>query len=103
MDIRSWLGGGSIVRRLGRGNHQDTSVLTISGVKSILQLLEGIRPMLIIKARRADLMMEFSRSRISHNRGKSRRFTRTELRLYTAISWLNLEGGGAKIRQRMGR
>ena len=91
--IRSWLGGGSITRRPGRGNHQDTYVLTISGVKSILQLLEAIRPMLIIKAKRADLMMKFCRSRISHSRGKGRRFTRNELRLYTAIGRLNCKGG----------
>jgi hypothetical protein len=90
--IRSWLSGGSITRRQGRGNHRDTYVLTISGVKSILELLEAIRPMLIIKARRADLMMEFCKSRISHNRGKGRRFTRNELRLYTAIGRLNYKG-----------
>lgn len=98
--IRAWLGGGSITRRRDRRGRKDMFVLTISGVSSILQLLETIRAMLIIKARRADLMMEFCRSRMSHNRGKGRRFTENELRLYTAIKMLNRRGGGVKKRQR---
>ncbi len=101
--IRKWLGGGSITRRRERGDHKDTYVLTISGVKSILELLETIRPFLIVKAKRADLMMEFCRSRISHNRGKKRIFTENELRLYSAIKKLNRKGGGAKKRQHTDR
>jgi len=101
--IRRWLGGGSITRRKEREGHNDTYVLSVSGVKSILQLLETIRPMLVVKARRADLMMEFCASRISHNRGKGRRFTRYELRLYTAIRRLNRKGGGVKKRQHTDR
>jgi hypothetical protein len=101
--IRKWLGGGSITRRREGSNHKDTYVLTISGVKTILQLLDAVRPMLIIKAKRADLMLEYCRSRISHNRGKGRRFTSNELRLYTAIKKLNQRGGGAKKRQRTDR
>ena len=97
--IRNWLGGGSITRRRERGVHKDTFVLSISGVKSILMMLESIRPYLIVKAQRADLMMEFCRSRLSHNRGKGRRFTENELRLYRAIKKLNQRGGGAKKRQ----
>ena len=96
--IREWLGGGSITRRTEKGNHNDTFVLTISGVRSILQLLESIRPELIVKAKRADVMMEFCRSRLSHNRGKGRMFTRSELRLYSALRRLN-QRGGAKKRQ----
>jgi hypothetical protein len=99
--IGRWLGGGSITRRRERGGHKDTYVLTISGVKSILQLLETIRPYLIVKANRADLMMDFCRSRISHNRGKGRTFTENELRLYRAIKKLNKRG--AKRRQHTGR
>ena len=98
--IRNWLGGGSISRRRGKGSHRDTYVLTISGVNCILQLLETIRLLLIIKARRADLMMEFCTSRISHYRGKGRRFTQRELRLYTLVKRLN-ERGGVKLRQHM--
>jgi hypothetical protein len=94
--IKKWLGGGSITRRKGKGTHNDTFVLTISGVRSILQLLEAIRPMLVIKAKRADIMMEFCKSRISHNRGKGRRFTENELRLYTSIKRLNRRGGAKK-------
>jgi len=101
--IGRWLGGGTITRRKGDAGHNDTYVLSISGVRSILQLLETIRPMLVVKARRADLMMEFCRSRISHNRGKGRRFTTYELRLYTAIRRLNRRGGGVKRRQHMDR
>lgn len=97
--IREWLGGGSITRRKERKGNKDTFVLTISGVRSILRLLETIRPMLIIKAERADLMMEFCRSRIAHHRGKGRRFTKNELRLYSAVKRLNRRGGGAKKRQ----
>jgi hypothetical protein len=63
--IRNWLGGGSVTRRPAKENNSDTYVLTISGVKSILELLEAIRPMLIVKAERADLMIEYCRSRIS--------------------------------------
>ncbi len=101
--IHEWIGGGSIARRTARAGHRDTFVLTISGVRSILRLLEIVRPMLVVKARRADLMMEFCRSRISHNKGKGRRFTDYELRLYTAIKTLNQRGGGAKKRQRTDR
>lgn len=97
--IREWLGGGSMTRRKERGNHKDTFVLTISGVNSILQLLESIRPMLIVKADRADIMMEYCKSRLMHNRGKGRRFTRNELRLYRALKRLNKRGGGVKKRQ----
>ena len=101
--IRSWIGGGSITRRREQGDHRDTFVLTISGVKSILALLEVVRPMLIVKAKRADLTMEFCRSRISHNKGKGRRFTENELRLYRAVRQLNIRGGGAKRRQHTDR
>jgi hypothetical protein len=103
LTLRKWLGGGSLTRRREKDNHSDTYVLTISGVKSILSLLRVIRPMLIVKAERADLMMEFCESRLSHNRGKGRRFTRNELRLYTAIKRLNRRRGGAKKRQPTGR
>jgi intein/homing endonuclease len=96
LSIRKWLGGGSITRRRERGNHKDTYVLTISGVKSILELLDTIRPYMIVKAKRADLMIEFCRSRIFHNRGKGRRFTEDELRLYRAIKKLNRRGGARK-------
>lgn len=99
--IRHWLGGGSITKRRERNGRKDTFVLTISGVKSILQLLEAIRSMLVVKAERADLMMDFCRSRISHNRGKGRRFTENELRLYTAVKRQNRRGGGVIERQRM--
>jgi hypothetical protein len=92
--LKKWLGGGTITRRKGRRNHSDTYVLTISGVRCILVLLESIRPLLIVKARRADLMMEYCRSRLAHYRGKGRRFTKNELRLYTAIKRLNLRRGG---------
>lgn len=101
--IRSWLGGGSITKRRGKDGHKDTFVLTVSGVKSILELLEAVRPCMIVKAKRADLMMEFCRSRISHYRGKGRRFTENELRLYTSIKRLNRRGGGAKKRQHTDR
>jgi len=94
--IREWLGGGSIARRREQGNRKDTYVLTISGVNSILQLLQAVRPMLIVKANRADIMMDFCRSRLSHNRGKGRRFTRSELRLYNALKRRNRRGGNKK-------
>ena len=97
--IRKWLGGGSITRRPERVDHKDSYVLTISGVNSILQLLEAIRPYMIVKVKRADLMIEYCKSRISHNRGKGRTFTENELRLYRAIKKLNRRGGGVKKRQ----
>jgi len=101
--IKKWLSGGSITRRPGHGEHKDTYVLTISGVKSILTLLDAIRPNLIVKGKRADLMTEFCRSRLSHNRGKGRTFNENELRLYRAIKKLNRRGGGAKKRQHTDR
>ncbi|HEY6282917.1 MAG TPA: hypothetical protein VIW22_03240, partial [Nitrososphaerales archaeon] len=55
--IRKWLGGGSVTRRRGNFRHRDTYVLTISGVRSILELLQSVRPLLIVKAKRADLMI----------------------------------------------
>ena len=96
--IRDWLGGGTLTRRKAKLGHNDTYVLTVSGVRSILGLLQTIQPMMIIKAERANLMMEFCKSRLSHNRGKGRRFTKYELRLYTSIRQLN-KRGGAKKRQ----
>ena len=97
------MSGGSITRRTDREGRSDVFVLTISGVKSILVLLEALRPMLIVKAERADLMIEFCKSRISHNRGKERRFNEHELRLYTSIKKLNQRGGGVEKRQRTDR
>lgn len=97
--LRSWVGGGSVTKRREAWPHKDTHVLTISGVRSILELLSAIRPMLIIKASRADVMMEYCRSRLLHYRGKGRQFTENELRLYTTTRQLNRRGGGAKKRQ----
>ena len=93
--IRNWLGGGSITRRREQGNHRDTYVLTVSGVRSILSLLTAIRPLLIIKRRRANLIMEFCRSRISNHRGKGRNYTKDDLRLKTPIRHLNHIAAGA--------
>lgn len=96
--IHLWLGGGSVTLRRGSERHRDTLVFTVSGVRSILRLMETIRPFLLIKAKRADLMIEFCKSRVSHNKGKGRSFTESELRLYTSIKELNIKGG-TKTRQ----
>ena len=97
--IRSWLGGGSITERREEGGHNDTFVLTVSGVRSILDLLKAIRPYLIVKSDRADLMIEYCSSRLSHNRGKGRRFTDHELDLSAAIKELNQKGAARKLRR----
>ena len=67
-------------------------------LESVLRLLGAIRPMLIIEVNRADVMMEFCMSRLSHHRRKGRRFTHSELRLYSALKRLN-QIGGVKKRQ----
>jgi hypothetical protein len=100
--LRTWLGGESITKRKEIEGHKDTFVLTISGVKSILTLLGAIRSSLIIKAERADVIIDYCESRMSHYRGKGRRFTDSELRLYTTLKWLN-QRGGANQRQRTDR
>lgn len=48
--IRKRLGGGSVAQRKETGNREGIYVLTTSGVRSILVLLEAVRPMLTIKA-----------------------------------------------------
>lgn len=98
-ELRSWLGGGSITRRQEHGNHKDSYVLSISGVRSITALLGFLLPCMITKCRQARVMIEYCRSRLAHYRGNDRRFNNKELRLYTTLKKLNKKGGGGKKRQ----
>ncbi len=97
--LRKWLGAGSISHRVEGGNHNDTFALNITGTRNISALLHILRPYLIIKSTRADVLIEFCESRMQHYRGRDRRFNDGELRLYTTLRELN-ERGGATRRQR---
>lgn len=99
-EMRRWLGGGSITRRIAVGNCKDTYVLSISGVRSIVGLLHFLIPSLIIKSKQAEVMIQYCESRLTHYRGDDRRFTDEELRLYTRLKDLNRKGGGVEKRQR---
>jgi len=95
-EIRRWLDAGSITRRKGAGNHRDTYVLSITGVRNIRTLLTFLLPNMIIKVRQAVAMLRYCNRRLSHHRGNERRYTEEELRLYTTLKRLNKKGGGAK-------
>jgi hypothetical protein len=99
LEMRSWLGGGSVTTRPGGANHSDMHILSICGVDSIRILLSSLRSLLIIKQQQADLMIAYCESRMSRYAGKQRYYTPLELRLYTAIKKLNRKRGGAKKRQ----
>ena len=99
-EMKNWLGGGSITRRREPGNHKDSFVYSISGVRSVRALLTFLLPAMIIKKHQARVMISYCDSRLQHYRGNDRRFTRKELRLYTRLKGLNKKGGGAKKRQR---
>ena len=94
--LRRWLGGGSISRRKGTINHNDTYVLTVSGVRSISTLLGFLMPCMIIKVPQAKAMLSYCSSRLTHYRGNDRIFNEKELRLYTILKQLNLRGGAKK-------
>ena len=98
--LQEWLEGGSITRRREVGNHKDSYVLSVSGVRSINALLQFLLPCMIIKANQARVMIRYCRSRLGHYRGNDRRFSSEELRLYRRLKKLNKKGGGVKERQR---
>lgn len=94
MRLRSWLGCGCVTRRRTKNPvHKDTFALSITGTRNVLALLTTLRPYLIVKRRRADLLVEYCESRLSHYRSGDRRFNRKELRLYTKLRRLNMKGG----------
>jgi len=90
--LKSWLRAGCIVVAKAREGCKPTFVLHVTGTKNIIVLLERLRPLMIIKTKQADVMLEYCRSRASHYRGKERRYTERELELYTTLKKLNERG-----------
>ena len=91
--MKEWLNAGSVTCRKAREGCKDTYVLSITGTRNVERLLVCLRPHLIVKAVRADVMLEYCRSRMSHYLRGDRKFNETELKLYSALARLNRKGG----------
>ncbi len=89
--LRTWLSAGCIVKGTKEG-YKPAYALHVTGIRNIVSLLTVIRPYLIIKAARADTMLQFCKSRLAHYAGKDRQYTEEELSLYTALKALNERG-----------
>jgi LAGLIDADG-like domain len=91
--LREWLSAGCVVKSKSKGEgYKPTYVLHVTGTRNIASLLALIRPCLIIKARRADTMLRFCDSRLTHYAGNDRRYNEEELSLYTTLKTLNERG-----------
>jgi hypothetical protein len=99
--IHEWLGCGCLTRRIEKPPHRDTFVPSVTGTRNVLMLLKVLRPYLIIKKHRADIMISYCRSRLSHYRSGGRRFNPLELRLYTQLHRLNKKGGKSRSHARI--
>jgi hypothetical protein len=87
--LKQWISAGTTVVARQREGRKPGFVLHVTGTKNVLVLLGCLRPHLIIKASRADVMLRYCSSRASHLRGKERRYTEEELSLYTTLKTLN--------------
>lgn len=100
--IANWLDVRCVVCSRQRAGRSVCYVLHITGTRNIEQLLNCLRPYLIIKASRADVMLKYCASRLSHLRSGERRFTESEVTLYRTLIELN-KRGGAQQRQHTDR
>ncbi len=91
--LRRWFSAGCVVTaKANKEGHKPTHVLHITGTRNIVSLLTVVRPCLIVKAKQADTMLQFCKSRLTHNAGKDRRYTEEELSLYMTLKALNERG-----------
>jgi hypothetical protein len=89
--LRSWFSAGCIVKSTKEG-YRPNYALHVTGIRNIVSLLTVVRPYLIIKAARADTMLRFCKSRLSHYAGKDRKYSEEELSLYMTLKALNERG-----------
>ena len=91
--LKRWFSAGCIVKaKPKKEGYKLTYILHVTGTRNIVALLTVLRPSLIIKARQADTMLQFCKSRLTHYVGKERRYTEEELSLYMALKALNERG-----------
>jgi hypothetical protein len=91
--LKRWLNLRSmIVVRYGKRRYKSIYTLHITGIKNISSLLTKLTPYLIVKRKQAEIMLEYCKNRLSHYRGKSRRYNRKEIRLYRTLIRLNKRG-----------
>lgn len=89
--LRNWLSAGCIVKSTKEG-YKPAYALHMTGTRNIVSLLTVLRPYLIIKAARADTLLQFCNSRLAHYAGKDRKYNEEELSLYTTLKALNERG-----------
>lgn len=90
--LREWIGAGCVVRAKEKEGYKLKFILHVTGTKNIIELLELLRPYLIIKKAQAHVILQYCKSRADHYMGHSRRYTEEELSLYTALKALNQRG-----------
>jgi len=90
--IRGWLCCGCVARRRQLRPHKDMHVLTISGTRNVESLLKRLLPYLIVKRARAEIMIDYCESRLTHYRSEDRRYSDLELQLYTQLLVSNKKG-----------
>jgi hypothetical protein len=91
--LRGWLRTGSTVVSHQKRGYKDTYILHITGMGNIVRLLTCLLPYLIIKRRRAEILLEYCRSRTERKPGENRHYSLTELELYSALIQANRKGG----------
>ena len=75
-----------------RKENTQKCILHLTGTKNISLLLKKLIPYLIVKRKQAETMLEYCKSRLSHYRGKSRRYSKKEIQLYKRLIKLNKRG-----------
>ena len=92
--IRDWLRAGVVIVQRDKRGYRPTYALHITGIRNITQLLVALQPLLIIKRRQAELMLEFCKSRAGPRGEEGRGFNPREVSLYRSLRRLNLKHRG---------
>ncbi len=92
--VRRWLKAGVVVVRRDRRGYRPCYALHITGIRNITRLLIALSPLLIIKKRQAELMLDFCKSRASFRGENGRRYSPREIRLYRSLKRLNMKHRG---------
>jgi len=70
---------------------RDAYTVQVTGLTHIIELLEQIKPYLIVKRQHAEVMIEYCKSRLRHcfANGKEKSYTEREIQLYKKLRTLN--------------
>ena len=90
--LRAWLRAGVVVVSRQRPGCKTMYILHVTGIRNIASLLSLLEPHLIVKRRRARLMLQFCRSRLGPRGRVGRKFNQEELKLYKTLRRLNKKG-----------